>query len=128
MNWLERYVVEVKRYLPRNSRDDVGEELYSLLSEKVEEREEQLERSLNEEENLELLKELGHPLSMASAYRSGRSLVSEQLFPLYSLVIKYFLLTLLTVYLLFILGVLLIDSPGFSLEGSDDVVLRSLLE
>ena len=98
MNWLERYVVEVKRYLPRNSRDDVGEELFSLLSEKVEEREEQLDRSLNEEENLELLKELGHPLSMASAYRSGRSLVSEQLFPLYSLVIKYFLLTLLTVY------------------------------
>ena len=32
MNWIERYVSAFKNYLPAKSRNDVGEELTSLLA------------------------------------------------------------------------------------------------
>ena len=35
MDWVDRYVEAVKRYLPRKSREDIGAELHSVLEEKV---------------------------------------------------------------------------------------------
>lgn len=100
MNWLERYVGHVKRYLPKPLRDDVGEEIRSLLQEKMSEAEEEKGGPLAEAETLSLLREFGHPLKVASAYQKHRVLVSESLFPIYKQVLKNVLLVFLTVYLI----------------------------
>ncbi|MBW2623463.1 MAG: hypothetical protein JRD68_11210 [Deltaproteobacteria bacterium] len=92
MNWLERYVAAVKRYLPSKIRDDVGEELLSLLEEKVEAAEETKGEPVKETEILAMLKSYGHPLQVASSYRSRQVLISETLFPLYKQVLKYIFL------------------------------------
>ena len=37
MNWLDRYVAAVRRYLPARQRADVGEEIRSTLQEQMDE-------------------------------------------------------------------------------------------
>ena len=96
MNWLHRYVEAVKRYLPRAKRDDVGEELNSILEEKLEEAEEAKGQPLDEAEVLGFLKNFGHPLLVASRYGRQRALVSEALLPIYKQVLKYLLLGFFT--------------------------------
>ncbi len=99
MNWLDRYVWAVKRYLPKRMRDDIGEELQSLLEEKMDEGQHEKGGPLQEADTLALLKDFGHPLEVASRYRSQRVLIGESLFPIYKQVLKYLVFTLLTVYL-----------------------------
>ena len=103
MNWLERYVAEVERYLPRSSRRDIRDELHSLLEDKLDARSEALSRPLSENDVLRLLQETGHPLQVAAAYNAGRSLISAQLFPFYIIVIRNLILAASAVYLLSII-------------------------
>jgi len=98
MNWIERYVAQVKCYLPRSDRQDVAEELNSLLEEKATERRDALGHELTEEETFALLKEVGHPLVIASSYTNTGPLVSESLLPLYWLVVRYMAIILLAIY------------------------------
>ncbi|MEX2506860.1 MAG: hypothetical protein WD406_08065 [Pseudohongiellaceae bacterium] len=100
MNWIERYVAEVTRYLPARRRDDVGEELQSLLEEELHAREVDRERPLEKEEVLAFLREFGHPMRVAARYGAGGSLVGETLFPLYRKVVSYILLAVGLVYVL----------------------------
>lgn len=99
MNWLNRYVWAVKRYLPERMREDIGEELHSLLQERLDEAQEEKGGPLQEADTLALLKDFGHPLEVASRYRSQRVLIGESLFPIYKQVLKYLVFTFLTVYL-----------------------------
>ncbi|MEX2132018.1 MAG: hypothetical protein WD772_11075 [Pseudohongiellaceae bacterium] len=98
MNWIARYVAQVKSYLPEENRDDVAEEINSLLEEKFSDRGEALGRDLNEEEVFALLREFGPPLKVASAYRDSGPLISETLFPLYMLVIRYMVVILVAIW------------------------------
>lgn len=98
MNWLNRYITAVKNYLPYNVRDDVGRELLSLLEDKVEAEEERKGRPLNEEEQLALLKQMGHPAKVASGYHKTQTLISEESFPFYKQTLKYVLLGVFVAY------------------------------
>lgn len=98
MNWTARYVAQVKSYLPAKDRDDVAEEIRSLLEDKILDREEELQRSLNEQETFALLKDFGHPLKVATAYRNNGVLISEELFPIYLLVLRYLVITLAALF------------------------------
>lgn len=88
MNWLERYVEGVKRYLPKKNRDDVGEEIMSVLVDKREAKEETLGREMNEKELKEWIGGQQHPLVLASGYQERRELVTAELFPLYVFALK----------------------------------------
>ena len=99
MNWLDRYIESVKRYLPERSRDDIGDELRSVLEEKMDDAKEASGGTLEAADELRILKEFGHPLKVASSYQEQQVLISEQLFPIYKTVIKYLLLILGTVYI-----------------------------
>ncbi|TLM78367.1 hypothetical protein ACONUD_03260 [Microbulbifer harenosus] len=93
-DWLQRYVDNVRTYLPARLREDVGNELYSDLQDQRDELEESLGRMPTESEILKLLKQRGHPMAVAAAYQPRRTLVSEPLFPLYLQVLKWTLLVL----------------------------------
>ena len=108
MNWIERYVESVRRYLPSADREDIGEEISSILEAKVEDIEQEKGARLSEEETLALLKDFGHPLRIASKYRNTQFVVSESLLPLYKQVVKFLLLGLFS---------LLVASSIISMSG-----------
>ncbi|HBX37792.1 MAG TPA: hypothetical protein DEG76_11085, partial [Pseudohongiella sp.] len=100
MNWIDRYVAEIKRYLPAKNRDDVAEELQSLLEEEVLELEADRERPLTDAEWHDLLREFGHPMQVATRYGASGVLISAALFPLYRKVVGYLLAAVAMVYVL----------------------------
>lgn len=95
MELLQRYVDNVKTYLPGKLRDDIGSELLSGLQDQYDEMTDTLGRSPSEAELAALLKRRGHPLEVAAAYRPRRTLVSEALFPLYTQVLKWVFLAVI---------------------------------
>lgn len=93
-DWLQRYVDNVRTYLPARLREDIGSELYSDLQDQRDDLEDSLGRTPTESEILDLLKQKGHPMAVAAAYQPCRTLVSEPLFPLYLQVLKWALVVL----------------------------------
>ena len=97
MNWLERYTFAVKAHLPADIRDDVATELLTDLQDECEHRAEVLGHDLSDEEVKSLLRERGHPLTVAAAFQPRKTLVSEPLFPLYSVILKWLVIAVVIV-------------------------------
>lgn len=89
MSWLERYTFAVKSHLPAEVRQDVADELLSDLEDEREYRAEALGRDLSDDEIKSLLKERGHPLLVAARFQPHPTLVSEELYPLYLLLLRW---------------------------------------
>jgi hypothetical protein len=83
MDLIDRYVAAVRRYLPRQQQDDIVSELSDSLRSEAEEREQALNRPLNQAEQSELLKQRGHPWLMASRYLPQQYLIGPALYPYY---------------------------------------------
>jgi hypothetical protein len=66
---LDRYLQAVWEYLPSGDRDDFVKELRDNILSQMEDRAAELERPLNETEQVEILKRFGHPLVVAAPYR-----------------------------------------------------------
>ncbi|MCB1671228.1 MAG: hypothetical protein R3F41_12055 [Gammaproteobacteria bacterium] len=119
MSLISRYVAQVKWYLPARQRQDVGDELASLLEEKVTDQEAQLGRSLTCDETATLLRGFGHPLSVASSYTSAGPLISESLLPLYWLAVRYMVAIIFAAYAATLIWFYLMRDrfpwPGFDL-------------
>ncbi len=76
MDVVERYLENVRTYLPGGREDDLVAELRENVRAQVEDREERLGRPLTEEERIAILRAHGHPLLVAGQYRAdGRRLV-----------------------------------------------------
>lgn len=81
---LDRYIADVKSYLPAKNRADIVEELRANLSEKLADRIEESGAEMNEQSEIALLSEFGHPLRVAAEYQGkARSLVGPTLYPFY---------------------------------------------
>ena len=81
---LDRYIADVKSYLPAKNRADIVEELRANLSEKLVDRAEESAGEMDEQSEIELLSEFGHPLRVAAEYQGeARSLVGPTLYPFY---------------------------------------------
>lgn len=98
MNWVKRYVAAVKSYLPANLKEDVSDELYADLEDQCEDKAEHLGRELNEEEVQSVLLERGHPMTVAAAFQPHKTLVSEELFPIYRQVLKWVIFIIFIVH------------------------------
>lgn len=72
MKFIERYVHEVGRQLPRRLREDVERELLSTLEDAVEARGREKPDADRESLELEVLRDLGPPEGMAASYRPGK--------------------------------------------------------
>ncbi|HKW18852.1 MAG TPA: hypothetical protein VJO35_15190 [Terriglobales bacterium] len=92
MELLEKYLQAVKFWLPSAQQNDIIAELRDDIRSEVEERENSLGRSLNENEWEFLLKQRGRPLLVAEKYLPQRSLIGPVLFPAYWFVLRLALL------------------------------------
>jgi hypothetical protein len=83
MDLIDRYLHAIRRNLPPAKADDIAAELRDDLFSRVEDREERLGRPLNREETEALLKAFGHPLVVASRFRTHQHLIGPGLYPFY---------------------------------------------
>ncbi|SFS77796.1 hypothetical protein [Brevundimonas viscosa] len=98
MDMIDRYLAAVAAQLPQDQREDITAELRDLILSRFEAREEELGRPLSEDEQEEILREIGHPLVVAARYRKGPdSLVGPELFPYWLFAVKAGLLLVLAV-------------------------------
>lgn len=83
MDLIERYLASVRQNLPAGKADDIIAELHDELATRREMREERKGRPLTHDEVSALLKEFGHPLVIASRYRTQQYLIGPEIFPFY---------------------------------------------
>ena len=88
MNVVDRYLRAVRVFLPRAAQRDIIAELSEDLRSRIEDREAGLGRTLTEDEQESLVKELGHPALLAGRYGPRRHLIGPELFPFYWFVLK----------------------------------------
>jgi hypothetical protein len=92
MELIDRYLQSVKSALPKRQQADVVRELTDEVLSRVEEKEDALGRPLTEDEQVALLKQLGHPWLLASRYRKQRYLIDPSIFTLYWIVLRLILI------------------------------------
>src|SRR6516225_5362139 len=93
MDLVDRYLQAVKALLPRAQQADIVRELSENILSQLEDKEAELGRPLNESEQATVLKQHGHPLLVASRYRSApvQHLIGPAVFPFYWFVLKILL-------------------------------------
>jgi hypothetical protein len=100
MQMIENYLHNFENHLSVANRKEIREELGSSILDQIDDKEEQLSRSLNEQEIEELLLNLGHPMKVAAGFSPNQQLVSTEYFPAYKKVLTialwiYAILTIL---------------------------------
>jgi hypothetical protein len=84
MDLLDNYLAAIRWNLPRGANpDDVIAELRDVIANRIEEREDRLDRALRRDEVSALLRDFGHPLVVAARYGPQQSLIGPELFPFY---------------------------------------------
>jgi hypothetical protein len=90
MQLLDRYLQQVKRFLPAAQREDIAKELSANILAEMEDRESTLGRPLTEQEQVAILQQQGSPLVVAGRYSNeqrafafGRVIIGPTLFPIY---------------------------------------------
>lgn len=88
MDLIDRYLKSVRLLLPLDQRDDIAAELRDVLMTRREEKVEALGRDLTRQEDEALLKEFGHPLTVAGRYGPQRYLIGPELYPVFIFVLR----------------------------------------
>jgi hypothetical protein len=88
MELVDRYLHAVRGFLPRRDQDDIIRELGEDIRSQMEERETELGRPMRDVEVEAVLKQLGHPMLLASRYGPQRQLIGAAVFPFYWLALK----------------------------------------
>ncbi|MDP6653938.1 MAG: hypothetical protein QGF90_17810 [Gammaproteobacteria bacterium] len=85
---LERYIAEVKSYLPGESRNDIAEELQTNIEAKISDMQKTSGAAQDDAAIIQLLSDYGHPLRVAAQYQgTGRSLIGPDFYPFYRIAI-----------------------------------------
>ena len=113
MDWIDRYLHEIGDNLPTNRRQDVTEELRSLLTDELEDR---AGNEPTEEDVLAILQAHGPPRKVAASYWKHQVLIGPRWYDNFIQVLRIGLLVLVVVHLVF-LGLALAfsqtDAGGF---------------
>lgn len=98
MTLTERYLKAVAAQLLKTSREDIVAELRDAIQTRMEDREEELGRPLTEADEEAVLREFGHPLSVAARYGSGpQHIVGPELYPWWMFGVKVGLMALVCI-------------------------------
>lgn len=97
MELVDRYLDAVRRGLPTSLQADVAEELSDDIQTRIEEREATLGRPLSVDDTSAILKNIGHPVIVASRYRPHQQLIGPALYPFYVQTLKVVLAITLSV-------------------------------
>lgn len=117
MDMSHRYVMAVRRYLPKAQADDIAAELSDSIETRLEARSAELGRPLHAEEEAALLKTYGHPLLAASRYWPQQALIGPQLLPFWWLTLKTAIIILLSINLAIDLVVVVAGQDAASAFG-----------
>lgn len=119
MQLIERYIEAVKFWLPKTQQDDIAAELHANILSQAEDKEAELGRPLQEEEEIAILKQVGPPPLVAARYRQdqgtvafGRQLIGPLVFPFYWTAMKA------TLCILVVLGLLIAATLTFHGDGN----------
>jgi hypothetical protein len=115
MDLIDRYVQNVRLFLPWGQQDDIGRELAANLRAEIQDREAEAGRTLNTDEVQAILKRWGHPIAVAGRYQPRQYLIGPPLFPVYVFVLKMVGLIYLVPWLAVWLAMLLL-SPAYRAE------------
>jgi hypothetical protein len=116
MELIDRYLHAIRRNLPEAKAEDIVAELRDDLMSRVEDREEGLGRPLTKDETSALLKEFGHPLVVASRFRTHQYLIGPAIFPFY--------LSVMRIVLMIVVAIVLAVSIGKAVFSGGDDMLR----
>lgn len=116
MDLIDRYLHAIRRNLPAAKADDIVAELNDDLMSRVEHREATLGRALNKTETSALLQEFGHPLVVASRFRTHQYLIGPAIFPFY--------LSVMRIVLMIVVAVVIAVSIGKAAFGGEGDMLR----
>jgi hypothetical protein len=83
MDLIDRYIGAIARRLPADQADDIVAEIRDDLLTRQEARENALGRPLDKSEVSALIKDVGHPLIVASRYRPRQYLIGPDAFPFF---------------------------------------------
>lgn len=101
MDLVERYLNAVAAQLPKDVRYDIVAELRDEIMGRIEALEAGLGRTASEDEVEGLLREVGHPLTVAARYRTGpQALIGPELYPWWWFAVKVALMVLVCVSVL----------------------------
>ena len=96
MDLVDRYLKAVEKALPEAQREDIIRELSEDIRSEMEDKQNEVGRSLTEVEQDAVLKQRGNPLVLAAGYRQdnrtltiGRQLIGPVLFPFYVKVLSF---------------------------------------
>lgn len=92
MELLDRYLHAIEFWLPKRQRHDIIAELSEDLRSQIEEKANELGRTLNDAEVEAILKHCGSPLVVASRYLPQQYLIGPILFPIYRFVLAVLVL------------------------------------
>ncbi len=121
MELIDRYLQSVKMALPKAQQNDVIRELTDEILSQVEDKEAALGRPLTEDEQVALLKQLGHPLLLAGRYRKQRYLIDPSIFAIYWMVLR---LVLVVVFLAMAVAAIAVAATGQGLGQALGILLR----
>ncbi len=88
MELLDRYLYEVRRYLPVAQQDDIIAELSDTIQSHFEDREREFGRPLTDAEAATIVRAFGHPKIVASRYQPAQYLVGPEIYPFYWYTLK----------------------------------------
>ncbi|HEX5440916.1 MAG TPA: hypothetical protein VFW76_08535 [Ktedonobacterales bacterium] len=123
MDLLDRYVRNVRTYLPKSlpetQRDDIVNELSENIQARMDDREAELGRPLTEDEQEAILHEYGHPMIAAGRYQTnqearvvfGRQLIGAALFPIYLRVLWIVMAISLAIYAVTVVALAISGNP-----------------
>ncbi|ESQ77158.1 hypothetical protein [Asticcacaulis sp. AC402] len=90
MTMLEDYLRAVSRLLPRSKREDIVAELRDEILTRIEAKEAELGRPMNDGETEQLLRDFGHPIVVAARYRDGPQYgVGPALYPYWAFAVRF---------------------------------------
>jgi hypothetical protein len=127
MELLERYLNEVRRYLPEEQQSDIIAEISDAIQSQFEEREGTLGRPLTGDEQAAIIRAYGHPKVVAARYGTPRYLIGPDVFPFYWYTLKLVLIVVLAAELAFaLIGGLLTGNPLHVFEDGVGVMWQSI--
>ncbi len=99
MQMITNYLNSFENYLPDESKEDVRAELESSILAQIEDKQLEIGRELNLQEQEQLLLKIGHPMRVAAAYLPDQQLINKDYFPAYkqSLEIALVIFCILTI-------------------------------
>jgi hypothetical protein len=129
---LDRYLKDVRTFLPGAQADDIVNELSENLRAQIEDREVELGRDLTDAEQEALLNEHGKPILVAARYRPeqgslsfGRQLIGPALFPSYTRVLA---LNLAITIAVVIVAAIVVASGQPIMASASSVALAILIQ